>query len=113
PRIAQEDIAHGVRQLHRVALGGAGEEVEEVRGEARDVLGSVAERRDHELDDIEPIKEIFAQSARAHVGLEIAVGGGDDAYVGAARPGLADALELAVLEKAQELGLERRRQLGY
>ena len=35
-----------------------------------------------------------------------------DAHVGVARPGLADALELLVLQEAQQLGLQRRRDLA-
>ncbi len=54
----------------------------------------------------------MAKASRLHLAVEIAIGGGDDAHVGVPRMALADALELLVLHEAQELGLQRRRQLG-
>ena len=52
----------------------------------------------------------YSRSSRkrpaAHVRVQIAVGRGDDAHVRAPRLRLADALELLVLQEAQELGLQ-------
>src|SRR5439155_1077824 len=44
--------------------------------------------------------------------VEVLVGGGDDAHVGPDRIAAADARELALLEHAQELRLERERHVG-
>ena len=57
-------------------------------------------------DDGEPEEEIVAEAARAHLGLEIAVGRREDPRVDLARVRVADALEAPLLEEAQELRLE-------
>ena len=44
--------------------------------------------------------------------MQIAIGGGNDANVGVVQPGPAQALELPLLEDAQQLGLHRRRHLA-
>ena len=80
----QDDAAlHGVFQLADVAgplvvhqqaqcFGGElagreavffGVELEEVRGEQRDVLLAVAQRRQFEADDVEAVEEVFAEAA--------------------------------------------------
>jgi len=47
-----------------------------------------------------------------HRRLQINVGGGDDAHIGLARLFVAEALELALLQHAQQLGLCRQRQFA-
>ena len=56
--------------------------------------------------------EILAEPALGHLGAELAVGRRDQAHVGVQRHRAADPLELAGLEHAQDLGLDRRRQLA-
>src|SRR5262249_56681265 len=56
--------------------------------------------------------EILAEAAALHLGLEVAVGGADEAHVDVDLGGAADARELARLEDAEELGLERQRRLA-
>ena len=52
----------------------------------RDVIHSVPERRNLNRKHIQPVKEIFPESARGHGFLQIAVGRGHNAHIGAARP---------------------------
>src|SRR5581483_2643022 len=68
--------------------------------------------RHDQLERVQPIEQVLAKPSGRDLLLEIAVGGGDDAHVGAPRLVLAEALELLLLEKAQQLGLQRRRQLA-
>ena len=73
---------------------------------------AIAQRREVDRHDVEPIEEILAEAPRLDLGLEIAVGRGDDAHVDAVRLHAADALELALLERAQELHLHLERDLA-
>jgi hypothetical protein len=47
--------------------------------------------------DVEPIVEVLAEVADAHLGLQVAVGGGDDAHVDLEGAAPADPLEFALL----------------
>src|SRR5213079_3657527 len=77
-----------------------------------DVRPPLAERRYGDADDVQAEEEVLAEAPGAHRRLEVLVGGGDDAHVGADRLPAADARELALLEDAQELRLERERHVG-
>ena len=78
----------------------------------RDVFQPLAQGGHFDRDDVEPVEEVFAEPAGGDGLGEIHVGGGDDAAVGLDRVGAADALEPAVLEHAQELGLHSQRHLA-
>ena len=83
---------------------------ENVLGEQRDVLARVAQRRHASGYDLRAgSRDPRGTGRRATLGLEVAVGRGDERGRRPARGlGRADALDLAVLEHAQELGLHRR-----
>src|SRR5476651_2019225 len=88
----------------------------ELRNEAacqrQDVLEPVAERRNRYGDDVDPVVEITAEPAGAHCFLEIGIGGADEPCA-ARNDGLAaHATERALLDKAQKLRLNRRRELA-
>ena len=75
-------------------------------GEQRDVVAPLAQRRDVQRHHAQAVEQVLAEAALAHGGVEVAVGGRDDAHVdvlGFARP---DRRHLAALEHAQQLGLE-------
>ena len=81
-------------------------------GEQRDVGRALAQRRHLEGDDVEPVVEVLAElPLRDHL-LEVAVGRRDDADVDVDRLVAADALELALLQEAQQLHLDGRRDLA-
>ena len=85
---------------------------EEVLDEARDVLAPLAERRD--LDHVaEAGQQVGAKPPRLHVLLEGPVGGGDDQRVDPARDRVADPVELARIEEAQELRLQVRLDVAH
>ncbi len=56
--------------------------------------------------DVEPVEEVLAERALAHRLPEVHVGRGDDPDVHGDGAGAAEALDLALLQRAQELGLE-------
>ena len=49
----------------------------ERRGQIRNVLAAIAQRRQRHLDDVEAVEEIAAETAGGHLGAQIAVGRGD------------------------------------
>ena len=52
--------------------------VEEVLRQQRNILGPLAERRELDREDAEPVVQVFAERLLADGLLEVAVGGGDD-----------------------------------
>ncbi len=78
---------------------------QDVLGQGPDVLGAVAERRNHDPRDVEAVEEILAETAGGNLPGQVAVRGRDDSGVGVKRLGPAEALEFALLEDAQDLGL--------
>ena len=91
-------------------LAGGGRQ--EVLGQRQDVLGAVAQRRQVDVDDVQPVEQVLAEAAVRQALFQILVGGGDDAHVdllAARRPQRPD---LALLQDAQQLGLQRGRQLA-
>jgi len=93
--------------LHRQA-GGA----QEVAGQHVDVVGMIAQRgqRDGELG--EPVVEIRAEAARSELELQVAMRGCDHPHVQRSDVGVADPLELAAIEDAQQLRLQLRREFA-
>ena len=85
---------------------------QDVLGQERDILGAVAERRDDDPGDVEAVEQVLAEPARGDLPGQVAVGGRDDASVGAEGLGPADALELPLLKDAEDLGLGREGQLA-
>ncbi len=60
----------------------------------------------------EAVEEILPEPPGLDVRLQVPVGRGDDADVGVAGARLADPLEVLLLQEAQQLGLQRRRDLA-
>ena len=80
--------------------------LDEILGQEADVLGSLAEGRKLDANDVEPVEEIFSETAFGDFLFEVLVGGGDDADVGADDLVASDARELAVLQDAEDFRLE-------
>ena len=78
----------------------------EVVGQGADVLGPLAQRGQAQVHDIQAIEQVFAEGAVLDRLGQVAVGGGDDADVHLDRLGAADAVDLALLDGAQQLGLQ-------
>src|SRR5439155_399709 len=72
-----------------------------------------ARRRQREVHHVEAVVEVLPEPAGAHLALEVAVGGGDEAHVDRYREARAQRRHLALLHGAQELRLERERDLRH
>src|SRR5262249_45825377 len=78
---------------------------DDVGDEERNVTGALAQRRDSQRGHGEPIEKILAGGCPGGFLLEVAVGRRDEANVDFDRLEAADALELALLDRAQQLDL--------
>ncbi len=78
---------------------------EEAR-EVGQILDAIAQRRHLDRHDIEPVEEVLAELPFLDRLVEIDVGRGDETQVGLDRLHAADALDLAFLDRAQQLGLQ-------
>ncbi len=85
---------------------------QEVLDQQRDVAAPLAERRQGDGHDVEPVEEVLAEAALAHHRLEIAVGGGEHPHIDAEGLLAAHALDRALLERAQQLRLQLRRHVA-
>ena len=90
----------------RVELG------DERLDQQRQVFLALAQRRQSEREDVQPVVEIFAQLALLHRRRRIDVGGGDHAHVDRLLGAPAQPPETAFLEDAEQLHLRRRRHLA-
>jgi hypothetical protein len=100
-RHAADLAAHLVRQL-----------LDEVGDQERDVLAPVTERRQVDRDDVQAVEEILAQHAVGDRAAQIAVGGRHQAHVDLHVPRVAHPADLALLDRAEQLHLDRGRDLG-
>src|SRR5207302_2619373 len=90
----------------------ARELLHEVADERRDVLRALPQRRDRDREDVQPVVEVASEGpGRDHL-LEVAVRRGDDAHVDLLRARTPEALELLLLQHAQELWLELGRNVA-
>ena len=84
----------------------------EVLDEQQDVLAALAQRRQAQHDDREPVVEVEAEPAVVDLGAEVAVGRGDHARVELELGRAADAAKPPALEHAEQRGLIGGRQLA-
>ena len=81
-------------------------------GEQRGVALSAAKRRDLDDDFGEAVVEVLAEPALRDHGAQVLVGGAHHAHVDRDLLAAAQALDDAVLQEAQDLRLQRRRQVA-
>ena len=82
--------------------------------EQRDVLAALAQRRQRRpADHVEPVVQVLAEAPRLDLVGEVAVGRGDDARTSTRRASSCRRpADLALLQHAQQLGLQLERQLA-
>jgi hypothetical protein len=85
---------------------------EHVLDQPRHVARPLAQRRQHDREHVQAEEEILAERARLHHVLERPVRGGDDARVHGERSVPAHARERLLLDRLQQLDLERERHLA-
>ena len=78
---------------------------DEVLGEQRDVLDALAERRQPDRDDVDPVEQVFPERALGDHLRQVPVGGGDHADVRLDLLGAAEAPVLPFLQHAEQLDL--------
>ena len=88
------------------------EPVHQVMGERGNVGPPLAKRRHGDRKDAEAVVQVAPEPPGLDLLAEVPVGGRDDPDVDANRPRRAEALELAVLQHAEQLRLRFRRQLA-
>ena len=86
----------------------ADELADEVLHEQGHVFLAIAQRRQRQRDHVQAVEQVFAERAVGDHLHELGVGRGEHAHVHLDGAVLADALELALLQHAQQLGLQRR-----
>ena len=79
----------------------------------QNVFGSLTQRRHCHLDHIEPEQEIFAKAPLLYLLFQVAMSGCNHPDIGPAGLIFSDPLELFFLQKAQQLGLQTRRDLAH
>ena len=116
--VARERIAHQVHQRvarearRRRHVGVARDALEHAFADLLQVLEPLAQRRHADLDDVEPVVQVLPELAGQHLGAEVLVGRTQQPHVdrlladGAHRP------HRALLDRAQQLGLHRQRQVA-
>ena len=85
---------------------------QEERAQVRDFFPPLTKRRDVNPDHAETVVQVFAELALGHSLLEVRIGGGEGSDVYALRARLADRHDLALLEEAEQLGLDVDRQVA-
>src|SRR5450631_1424671 len=80
--------------------------------EQRDVLLALPEWGDRDGENVEPVEQVFPESAVLDLFLQVPVGGRDDPYVGLNGAGTAQPLKLAVLDDPEQFGLQLQRHLA-
>src|SRR5258705_2518724 len=112
PTIALED-REGFRtdRFHRLAELG-GDFPDEVRGQERDIVAALAERRQVDRDDVESIEEVLAKNTVGYRLGHVAIGRGDQPHVDLDVARVADAANLPLLNRPQELHLYGLGHLG-
>jgi hypothetical protein len=114
------DIAQPLARLQQLHGGTADSHaphraisLEEVLDQDRNVAAALPQRRHDDLDAVQPVIEVGAERAFCRQHGKTAIGRHDDAGVDVARHMTADALDRKVLNRAQQLGLRRRREIRY
>ena len=76
-------------------------------GQQRDVAGALAQRRQLDRDHVDAVVELLAELPLGDGLAQVAVRRRHDAHVHVDERGAADAADLPLLQRAQELDLER------
>src|SRR6185295_20289020 len=80
--------------------------------QGRNITGPFPQRRDADRKHREAEVQVLAELLRRNRGLQLLVGGGDDAHVDVQRLRTADTLESFLFERAQDLRLKAERQIA-
>ena len=109
PRMAQQPRpAGGADWLRRNAVTLA-ELRQQMLRECQDVVSTIAQRRNFQSEQTEPVMEVVAKFTGLHRLAKVAVAGGDDADVDVDLPVAAQSPDAPVLDRLEHLGLQAKR----
>ena len=111
PAIGLQLLERPRRQGERPLLQIAAEPIHEIARENRDVSGTITQRRDRDGKDRQAEVEVLPEAPGRHGRPQALVGRRHQPHVHRQQRRAADALELLLLERAQDLGLQRHRQV--
>ncbi len=97
----------------RNALAGTAAAAEQLHREGQNVIAALAQRGDGERKHVEAVVKIFAEASRRHFLAQATVGRREDPDVERYGSPTAEALNLALLQNAQQLRLQRQRHLRH
>ena len=112
PVVVAQRLHHVVGNRVDLPTQGAAQPLDEVPHQQRNVAAALAQGRQGDRKDIEPVVQIAAKASFAHVLGQVAIGRGDHADVDVDGPGIAEPLDLPFLQHAKQLGLDFERQLA-
>src|SRR2546426_2151354 len=113
PGAGEQGLMGVTRDARRRPAHGRPNLLQESLGQGKDVLAPLAERRQRDLEDAKPVVKVLAEIASGQRRLQIAIRGRHDAQVGLERTGPPQPLKFALLEDAQEFGLDGRTHLPH
>src|SRR5208337_3018652 len=112
PTVVDESIHSLLGNAFDVSVHALGEALDEMMYQQRDVLAPFAQCGNPNRKDIQPVKKIGTEFLLLNQSIQIPIGGGNQTRV--RREGLrtSQPFELALLQDAQQLGLELKRNLA-
>ena len=113
PRIAHKKLHAILRHALDLLTEFFGEAGQKKQCQLRYIGPALAQGRDTEREDIQPIEKVLTKAPGLDRFFEAAISSGDNTNVDADRSALTDRLELLLLKHAQELDLRLERQLAY
>src|SRR4029453_7978466 len=111
PAIRDKLLERRRRQRQRLLLHVPAEAFDEETREQGDVAGAVAERRHRDRKDRQAEEQILPEASPGNPGAESAIRRRDETHVHLYGGRPTDALESPFLQRAQDLGLKRQRQI--
>ena len=84
----------------------------EVSGQRRDVVFPIAQRRQLDHHDVDPVEQVLTKRPCADLGLEVARRRGEDSRIHPTRLLVANSPDFTLLQDAQQLCLQSERQLA-
>ena len=111
PAIGAQRLFGGRRQPQAAQAQPCPVQLEVAAGQQQDVGAALAQRRNVQRVDRQPVVEIGAEAAFTDQFVESPIGGRDQPDIDLAGAIGAQALDLAVLQDPKQLGLDRQRQL--
>src|SRR5262245_27324228 len=106
PRVSLEHLERAWSELEPGALDLGAGTIEQHLRDLGNILGMLSERWNPQVDHVEAVVQIFAETPFLDGGRQIAVGRGDDPAIHRQRARSTHPFELALVEEVQQLGLE-------